>query len=409
DGCAGGPTSSWGEACGPAYDGFEDGIAPTSRVTAPEDRVRLDTAPGEGGVEITIDAEAADAGSGVATVSLVIDGDAVEGGTLRNPPWQWTVQLPRGVWEIRASARDWVGNDGLSAAIVVGVDEDPPPPPEASTSTGVVDDGGVDSSGGVAGSSGVADESSGAAGSVGADEGSSAPGCGCTATGRGGGWFVAGVVVLAWRRRRAGLVGLVLAACSDDGAQAPGSDSSGAAVPAGSSGADPVTGSSSGGDDSSSTTTTEEAGSSGEGPSCRAGALDCSCTAEFRCDAGLGCLLDTCVPCPAGTFACPCDVAEGGEEVCGDGLACFAGLCAAPEPCPFPMDGICDEPRAGGGCQPGTDAFDCCAAVPGVCEEASAGGECPEGSDPADCEGGSTGGTTEGESGSDGGSDGTTG
>jgi hypothetical protein len=107
------------------------------------------------------------------------------------------------------------------------------------------------------------------------------------------------------------------------------------------------------------------------------------------------------VPCDTGTLACPCHYDEGAEEgTCDEGLYCFGGLCAAPQPCPYLMDGQCDEPQGSGACLIGTDAFDCCASMPDVCEEQSQGGRCPDGSDPDDCGAGESSSDSAGSSGS---------
>jgi hypothetical protein len=99
-------------------------------------------------------------------------------------------------------------------------------------------------------------------------------------------------------------------------------------------------------------------------------------------------MLDTCIPCETGTITCPCHFDEGSRVgECDEGLYCFGGLCASPQPCPFVMDGVCDEPRGTNECLIGTDSFDCCATRPDVCEEQSQGGSCPDGSDPIDCGG----------------------
>ncbi|MBC8069360.1 MAG: hypothetical protein IAG13_13575, partial [Deltaproteobacteria bacterium] len=134
-------------------------------------------------------------------------------------------------------------------------------------------------------------------------------------------------------------------------------------------------------------------------PACEIGTLDCHCTETFDCQEGLTCLLDNCVPCETGTITCPCHFDEGARiGECDEGLYCFGGLCAAPQPCPFLMDGVCDEPQGSGACLNGTDVFDCCATMPGVCEEQSMGGACADGSDPDDCGAGSSSESTAGSS-----------
>jgi hypothetical protein len=132
--------------------------------------------------------------------------------------------------------------------------------------------------------------------------------------------------------------------------------------------------------------TSGETTESSEGPGCEPGTLGCVCTDSFTCGAGLSCYVNTCIECEAGAKTCPCRYEDGVEKgECDEGLFCFGGLCAAPQPCPFQMDGKCDEPQGTGVCLPGTDSFDCCPTLVGVCEEESQGGRCPDGSDPLDC------------------------
>jgi hypothetical protein len=136
DGCAGGPSSDWGSACGPAFDASPDLAGPVSSIMDPEDRTRFDTEDEERSYALTIRATATDDISGVQHVALVIDGALVEGGRGLAPPWEWNITLPPGVWDLHVEATDWAGNVAESPAVIVGVNEDPPAAPEPSTSSG---------------------------------------------------------------------------------------------------------------------------------------------------------------------------------------------------------------------------------------------------------------------------------
>lgn len=431
DACGGGPVSEQSATCGPAFDTAEDLAAPTTTVVLPEDRQRFDTQGGEQTVTVEVMAEVTDAVSGVSTVSLSVDGAVVDKSLRLGPPWGWALQMPPGVWEIRAVAEDWAGNAGMSKAVVIGVNEEPPPAPEPGTTSGGED--GPSSSGAsttIEGSTGgggttVADETGF---DVGTDDGSSSAtpeqtdaqdGCSCRSSGGSGpaGWLLLGLFGgLAARRRRsrspACLSVMVATACSsepsaadtDDGSTSSDSSSFTATLPTTGPSPGVTTGSSgSTSDDESSTTTSSTTDASSTTSSCEPGTLDCSCTRQLDCGEGLSCQLDTCVPCDAGTLNCPCTFAPDQKQgECDEGLNCFGGLCVNPQPCPYVMDGQCDEPEGTRACLEGTDDFDCCAVQEGVCEEEREGGRCPDGSDPTDCGGGSTG-STGGSTGSTGG------
>ncbi len=395
DGCGGGPTLDWGQVCGPAFDGSEDLIAPSVAITSPEDRKRFDREPEADGVQLAITADGSDAISGLRTMALRIDGNDVDLGLKINPPWSWNVTLPPGVWELQVRATDWAGNEALSPSVVVGVDEDPPPAPEPSTSSGIVDDSGggssttgLDSTGAGAGSSssaGGSSESSGTPEQRADDDG----GCGCTSGGRGGGWLALVGLVALVRRRRVALALALGCACADT----PGEEGTTGTTGASSGPSSTATQTSTGAVDASSTGPASDSSSTGvvdsssTGPGCEPGTVDCHCLTDFTCNEGLSCHLDACVACATGSFACPCSFPNGPGQpgVCDEGLLCFGGLCATPAPCPFVMDGECDEPQAFGPCMPFTDFFDCCAVMPDVCEEEDQGGGCPDGADPFDC------------------------
>ncbi len=412
DGCAGGPVGpDPDQTCGPAFDGEGDLAAPESTMTAPEDRMRFDTEAGQDTVLIDVAAEAGDDGSGVQRVELVINGMIVPTSLRLGPPYQWPITLGAGIWEMHVVATDWSGNEGVSESIVVGVDQDPPPPePEGASSSGAGDDSGEAESGSstsAAGTTGAGASTSGGEDSTGsgAQLADDDDGCGCRQTGSASGaWLLLSLLGLVRRRRRIAAVAIPLSllGCGDDGATADAASSSGASTTTDSTSTTLSAASTTGADETTSSSTgpggaeTTDASSSSTGPACELGSEACGCLPDLSCGAGLGCALDACVPCPAGTLNCPCDSRGDESGTCEGDLICQGGSCVGGQPCPFLENGSCDEPEGSDVCQPGTDAYDCCAVVPDVCEELSAGGRCPDGSDPEDCEGSGTGTTSSG-------------
>lgn len=417
DGCAGGPVGADpDQTCGPAFDGEGDLTAPQSSMTAPEDRARFDTESGQDTVLVEVMAEAGDDGSGVQSVELVINGTVVPTSLRLGPPYAWPITLSAGTWEMHVVATDWSGNEAESESIVIGVDQDPPPPepePEGTSSGGAVDESGdadadadSESDTAVAGTTGVGSSTSGVEDSTGGagEQNGEGDGCSCRQTSSpSGAWALLLLLGLTRRRRRIAAVAIpltLLVGCGDDVPNGDGGDSSSSGGNASTtSGATPTTTmtTSPSGDTSTGSgaqETTDTSGSS-TGPACELGSEACGCRPDLSCDAGLGCALNECVPCPAGTLNCPCD-----DDACEGDLSCQAQLCVGGQPCPFLRNGVCDEPEGTDFCFPGTDAFDCCASMPGVCEERSAGGRCPDGSDPQDCDSG-TGDSTSTDSGTD--------
>jgi hypothetical protein len=203
DGCAGGPESEWGSACGPAFDASRDLLAPVATIDEPEDRARFDTDDDATQYVLTVGATASDDTSGVQHVALAIDGAVIEGGQRLSPPWEWTITLPPGVWALHVVATDWAGNASESPLTVIGIDEDPPPAPEPETSSGAPadtssSDGGEASTTSTTGTttetSGTSNETSG-----GATQAAGDGGCGCGSTNGRAPW---GLLVLAFARRR---------------------------------------------------------------------------------------------------------------------------------------------------------------------------------------------------------------
>lgn len=416
DGCSGGPTLEWSSTCGPVFDESEDLTAPVGAIVAPEDRSRIDVPEGEETASALIVAEASDAPSGVSWVELVVNGDTVADSRLVGAPWEWQVNLPPGVLEFQARMGDWAGNESLTDAVVVGVDVDPPPAPAGGSSSTGPDAGSSDETGptdSVGDDTGTTtDDGSTTAGDTDApsqDEPTpSSGGCGCTTSQGGDASFLLLLALVGLARPRRGRRGAasallsmgVLFGCGDDAGAGGGDDGSSttgsgttAVASTGTSGADGSTATTT----TPTSTTANPSSSSGAsdttGLGCEIGTLDCVCTEDFTCNEGLGCSLNTCVECEAGAITCPCRDEGDQDGECDEGLFCFGGLCASPQPCPFLENLVCDEPEGTGVCLEGTDAFDCCATEPGVCEERSQGGRCPDGSDPDDCDTGSTGDT----------------
>jgi len=209
EGCAGGPISEWGTACGPAFDTSRDLDGPATSIIDPEDRSRFDTESDETSYVLTIRATAVDETSGVQHVALAIDGALVDGGQRRAPPWKWTITLPPGVWVLHVAATDWAGNIGESPVVVVGIDEDPPAAPEPSTSSGADPD--TSSSGASHESTTSTTDTSTTSTSTGSDttDGAAAPsvgdgGCGCGSSNDRAAWMWGLLLLVPARRRRIG-------------------------------------------------------------------------------------------------------------------------------------------------------------------------------------------------------------
>lgn len=411
DGCGGGPVAEWSSTCGPAFDESEDLLAPLGAVTEPEDRTRIDTPEDSRTAAAVIVAEASDAVSGVAWVELIVNGEDVPGSRLVGEPWQWDVDLPPGVLQLRARAGDWAGNESETDVVVIGVDVDPPAAPEGGSSSGAADTGTGDgdtetgdsttSTTTGLGTTSTAETDDGSSGTAASDGAGGDDGCGCRTSSQGGGpasllLLLGGLLA---RRRRCKAESAVLAAAlalastgcdgggdsqatGDDGTSTGASQSTG---PQSTSSTSSTTGASSSESSTSSTSSTSSS-STTTGSECASGTLDCVCTSDFTCDEGLACALNTCVECQAGAITCPCRAEDAPEGRCDEELNCFGGVCSSPHPCPFIENLVCDEPEGSGICLEGTDPFDCCAVEPGVCEEMSRGGRCPDGSDPNDCD-----------------------
>lgn len=214
--CEFGALSDWGSTCGPAAGGPPDRTPPTIAITSPADGAVI---PLDGAMaSVTVTFDVADDGWGVAMTSLRIDGTDVPGSEDDAVPFEIPpLGLPEGVYTLEAIAVDHGDNQTVSSPVEIIVG-DPAMPSDTS--------GGQDTSGGSSGapptSEGTADDSpdasddgpSGGDDPTAADDGSTSAagatdpgqgGCGCGGLApRPGGSWLAGVLLVA-RRRRCGL------------------------------------------------------------------------------------------------------------------------------------------------------------------------------------------------------------
>lgn len=188
--------------CGDAFDATPDAYAPSVVVTAPVDATIYDEAPAD--VPLRLDVDDGQ-GWGVRFVRVAINGEVHEL-ALREPPYEVTLTLPQGVYDILGIAEDWAGNIGHSEIVRIGVDAELPGAEESTGSSGAVD-GGTGTS-----STSTASTSEGASGDTASTEGSTGGppqdddvrGCGCTTGGDAGGLAVFGAAGWVRRRRRLG-------------------------------------------------------------------------------------------------------------------------------------------------------------------------------------------------------------
>jgi MYXO-CTERM domain-containing protein len=153
-GCGGGPVSGYSGSCGNPFSPEGDDDAPSVSITSPTNGTTYMT--GDAAiVAVTINVDANDgAGFGVDRVSLRVAGEDLANTDDTTPPYEWTLEFPKGSWVIEAVAVDFSQNMAVSNAIAIGVDEEPEEPPLPSDD----DDGG---DGGDGGDSGGADDEDG--------------------------------------------------------------------------------------------------------------------------------------------------------------------------------------------------------------------------------------------------------
>ncbi|MGH1343871.1 MAG: Ig-like domain-containing protein [Nannocystales bacterium] len=125
--CEDGPRGGSGGVCS------SDELPPSVTIDAPGAGTSYPDAPSSVVVEVSADdAE----GLGVRDVRLVINGEVL-GSERSQPPYTFDVDLPEGIWVLRALARDWGGNEAESREVEVLVgDVMVPPTPGTGTSTG---------------------------------------------------------------------------------------------------------------------------------------------------------------------------------------------------------------------------------------------------------------------------------
>ncbi|MEM6993666.1 MAG: trypsin-like serine protease [Myxococcota bacterium] len=210
--CAMGGRSEWSSTCGTPFAMDDDLDPPSVSITSPTDGTRFDSGS-DGTVEIVIDIEASDEGSGIREVQLLLDGAAL-GGADTAAPYQYGVTLGKGTYELLAVAVDNADNSAESAVVNIGVDAEPP----SAGGDGGGNDGGADGGGdggGGGGDDGADDDDGGDGGDGGgpSDPYGALPmrfgqdgldkGCGCTSTGSDGPWTWLSLLLLpALARRR---------------------------------------------------------------------------------------------------------------------------------------------------------------------------------------------------------------
>lgn len=206
--CEPGPLGGLSSVCGAPFDASSDLVAPSLVVSAPENLTRFDSDPESGRARVTIAIDATDEGYGIDSLQLVIDGQDVPMGSLSRPPFEFSVRLSPGTYEIGAHAVDFSGNVGTAASVFIGVDVDPVLPSAGESSSS---DGGSSESS----ESGDAEADASTTGSGSSSESGEAPGarnggasdggCACTADPRRGRldavpWL--GLVAVGLTRRR---------------------------------------------------------------------------------------------------------------------------------------------------------------------------------------------------------------
>jgi len=131
--CESGPLGGASSACGAPSYGPDDLAAPTIAIVSPRDGAVFPLR--DGTAEITMTIDASDEGWGIDRTWLRFEGEDVPSSEDVFPPWEVSVfALPEGVFTLEAVARDWAGNEGVAAVmIVVG---DAPLPSESSSGAG---------------------------------------------------------------------------------------------------------------------------------------------------------------------------------------------------------------------------------------------------------------------------------
>jgi MYXO-CTERM domain-containing protein len=171
--CQGTPVSGPSDTCGAPFDAEPDDEAPTVTITSPGDGEELAS-----GTPVTIAIDAVDAGWGVRSVWVSIDGVEQMVRDDYAPYVFADVPFPDGVYTLVAFAEDWNGLVGESAPVTIGVGAEVPDDPDSSGgpdgSTGGGATAGTDGS-----ATGAVDGGTDGLSTVGMDEDDTGGGCQC--------------------------------------------------------------------------------------------------------------------------------------------------------------------------------------------------------------------------------------
>ena len=129
-GCEPGPLYGKNAMCGDPFSVEGDDTPPTVTVTSPATGTVYTSIDGAAKVDITVSADDGD-GSGVQSVQLLINGNAINNGLDSTPPYEWTgLTVPPGQYLISARAIDWADLESEAEPVAIGVDEEPPEVPQ---------------------------------------------------------------------------------------------------------------------------------------------------------------------------------------------------------------------------------------------------------------------------------------
>ncbi len=164
-GCSGGP-AMFSELCGAAFVPTDDADPPNVSIVSPSDGAVYDPAPAD--VPVSVMADDGD-GHGVASVTLLVDGEGFAGNTDGAAPYAWPMIFPKGAYTLTALAVDFEGNETLSAPVSIYIEQEPPTDETDGASAGSSSDTSSDADG-----EGSGEASGGAGGSDPID------GCSCS-------------------------------------------------------------------------------------------------------------------------------------------------------------------------------------------------------------------------------------
>lgn len=132
--CEAQPLGGMSSTCGEPTV-IEDVEAPTAAIIDPLDQATFSTDILTGLADIEIVGEASDAGWGVASVELLIDGTPIPNGIKSFPPWTWSAAFPPGGYTLELTVIDLNGNSAKSEPVLIGVDQEAPDPDPEGTET----------------------------------------------------------------------------------------------------------------------------------------------------------------------------------------------------------------------------------------------------------------------------------